>query len=84
MELLRWRATGQHEEFNRSLENALLAHKEYWSSNPDIADSCYGWVALAPLAMACFALDAGFPVEVESDYLPKHLLQRTWIGEFPT
>ncbi|MER6598591.1 immunity 49 family protein [Streptomyces parvus] len=84
MELLRWRATGQHEEFNRSLENALLAHKEYWSSNPDIADSCYGWVALAPLAMACFALDAGFPIEVESDYLPKHLLQRTWLGEFPT
>ncbi|ESU48014.1 hypothetical protein P376_4005 [Streptomyces sp. HCCB10043] len=39
---------------------------------------------MAPLAMACFALDAGFPVEVESDYLPKHLLQRTWIGEFPT
>lgn len=34
--------------------------------------------------MTCFAYDAEFPVEVESDYLPKHLVQRTWLDEFPT
>ncbi|WNF27165.1 immunity 49 family protein [Streptomyces sp. C11-1] len=84
MDLLRWRATGQHDEFNRALEEALRAHKDYWSADQERADSCYGWVALAPLAMACFALDAGFPIEVDSDYLPKHLLKATWAGEFPT
>ncbi|MFE6769821.1 Imm49 family immunity protein [Streptomyces fimicarius] len=51
--------------------NALLPHKEHRSTEPDIADSRHDWGALAPLAMACFARDAGFPIEVESDHLPK-------------
>ncbi|MFI8498998.1 immunity 49 family protein [Streptomyces sp. NPDC085524] len=84
MDLLRWRATGSHEEFNRSLEEALRAHKAYWTSDQGRADSPYGWVALAPLAMACLAQDADFPIEVESEYLPEHLLKGTWAGEFPT
>ncbi|MFD3544182.1 immunity 49 family protein [Streptomyces sp. NPDC058655] len=84
MDLLRRRATGEHEQFNRSLEEALRAHKAYWTADQERADSCYGWVALAPLAMACLAHDAGFPIEVESEYLPKHLLKATWAGEFPT
>ncbi|WSJ96281.1 immunity 49 family protein [Streptomyces sp. NBC_01320] len=28
--------------------------------------------------------DAGIPIEVESEYLPKALLQRSWIGEYDT
>ncbi|WP_251065492.1 immunity 49 family protein [Streptomyces sp. ISL-44] len=84
MDLLRWRATGGHEQFNRSLEEALRAHKTYWTADQERADSCYGWVALAPLAMACLAHDADIPVEVESEYLPKHLLEGTWAGELPT
>ncbi|MGT2529108.1 immunity 49 family protein [Streptomyces nojiriensis] len=84
MDLLRWRATGSHEEFNRSLEEALRAHEAYWTSDQGRADSPYGWVALAPLAMACLAQDADFPIEVESEYLPEHLLKGTWAGEFPT
>ncbi|GAA2488111.1 hypothetical protein GCM10010393_19380 [Streptomyces gobitricini] len=27
-------------------------------------------------------VDAGFPIEVESDYLPSELLNRAWLGEF--
>ncbi|WP_332112167.1 Imm49 family immunity protein [Streptomyces gossypiisoli] len=37
-----------------------------------------------PLAMACFAHDAGIPIEVESEYLPATLLGRNWLGEFQT
>lgn len=84
MDLLRRRATGQHAEFNRALEQALHAHRAYWSADQERSDSCFGWVALAPLAMACLAADAGFPIEIESDYLPLHLLKGTWAGEFPT
>ncbi len=84
MDLLRCRATGSHDEFNRSLEEALRAHKAYWTADQERAGSCYGWVALAPLAMACLAHDADFPLEVESEYLPKHLVEGTWAGEFPT
>ncbi|MFG2403940.1 immunity 49 family protein [Streptomyces brevispora] len=84
MDLLRWRATGQQEQFNSSLDKALRAHKAYWTADQERADSCYGWVALAPLAMACLALDADFSIEIESDYMPAHLLKATWAGEFPT
>ncbi|MFG3659853.1 immunity 49 family protein [Streptomyces sp. NPDC047706] len=30
------------------------------------------------------ANDAGFPIDAESDYLPRHLLKGTWVGEFHT
>ncbi|MER6717231.1 immunity 49 family protein [Streptomyces sp. NPDC000877] len=69
--------------FNQALARALELHKQYWSEE-DRAFQASGLVALAPLAMACFAHDAGLPVEVESDYLPAVLISRNWCGEFPT
>ncbi|MEE1811390.1 immunity 49 family protein [Streptomyces sp. BE133] len=69
--------------FNRALTEALQWHKDYWSTE-DNALQATGLVALAPLAIACLAYDAGFPVEVESEYLPIALLERSWAGEFPT
>jgi hypothetical protein len=56
---------------------------KYWS-HEDRAGLVTGLVALAPLAMACFAHDAGIPIEVESEYLPAAFLGRNWCGEFPT
>ncbi|MFC5252055.1 immunity 49 family protein [Streptomyces nigrescens] len=69
--------------FNRALTNALQWHKEYWSE-VSRAFQASGLVALAPLAMACLAHDAGIPIGVESEYLPATLLGRNWCGEFPT
>jgi hypothetical protein len=40
-----------------------------------------GLVALGPLAIASFARERGIPVEVESEYLPKALLEFAWEGE---
>ncbi|MEI5009093.1 immunity 49 family protein [Streptomyces sp. PmtA] len=70
--------------FNTALAEALTWHREYWSGSEDRSKSSEGLVALGPLAIACMAFDADIPVEVESEYLPKHLLERTWVGEFPT
>ncbi|WP_280671881.1 MULTISPECIES: immunity 49 family protein [unclassified Kitasatospora] len=70
--------------FNQSLVNALTWHKEYWTANKGRSLSATGLVALAPLGMACLAHDADMPIDVESEYLPHHLLRRTWVGEFPT
>lgn len=42
--------------------------------------SSEGLVSLGPLAIACLARDAGFPIEVESEYLPKALLDFAWTG----
>ncbi|MEU0632302.1 immunity 49 family protein [Streptomyces sp. NPDC005989] len=72
-----------NEGFNRALAAALEWHKEYWSEESRALQAS-GFVALAPLAMACFAHDAGIPIEVESEYLPATLLGRNWCGEFPT
>ncbi|MGW7225130.1 immunity 49 family protein [Streptomyces cyaneofuscatus] len=70
--------------FTPALADALKLHKTYWTLNEDRAKDIDGSIALGPLAIACLAYDAEFPLDIESDYLPKHLLQRTWIGEFPT
>ncbi|MYQ81771.1 MULTISPECIES: immunity 49 family protein [unclassified Streptomyces] len=70
--------------FAPALADALKLHKAYWTLNEDRATDVDGSIALGPLAIACLAHDADFPLDIESGYLPKHLLQRTWIGEFPT
>ncbi|MGW3688392.1 immunity 49 family protein [Streptomyces sp. NPDC005125] len=72
------------EKFNAALVDALTWHKEYWTANEARSLSGEGLVALAPLAIACMAHDAGIPIEIESDYLPKALLQRNWVGEYDT
>ncbi|MFF6904428.1 immunity 49 family protein [Streptomyces sp. NPDC012389] len=70
--------------FAPALADALKLHKTYWTLTEDRAKDIDGSIALGPLAIACLAYDAEFPLDIESDYLPKHLLQRTWLGEFPT
>ncbi|MFB7596060.1 immunity 49 family protein [Streptomyces sp. NPDC056160] len=69
------------ERFNETLANSLTWHKEYWTASEERAQSTDGLVALAPLALACMARDADFPIDVESEYLPKELLQFGWVGE---
>ncbi|WDT54126.1 immunity 49 family protein [Streptomyces sp. G7(2002)] len=72
-----------HEGFNQALAEALELHKAYWSRE-DRSEDIAGYLALGPLAMACLAHDAGIPIEVESEYLPIRLLDRSWLGEFDT
>lgn len=70
--------------FNEALLGALTAHTAYWTEDEDRESSVEGCLALGPLAITCIAHDAGRPISVESDYLPKYLLNRDWLGEFPT
>jgi hypothetical protein len=72
------------EGFGPALVEALKLHKMYWTLNEDRQAKLDGTIALGPLAIACLAFDGRIPIEVESDYLPKHLLQHDWLGEFPT
>lgn len=71
-----------HEAFNSALIEALQLHKDYWTADEKRTNDLAGAVALGPLAIACLAYDAGFPINVASDYLPQHLLEREWVGEF--
>lgn len=68
-------------EFGTALTDALWQHKVYWTADEDRATSADGLVTLGPLAMACLARDQDITVDVESDYLPKALLEYAWIGE---
>ncbi|MBC3987370.1 immunity 49 family protein [Streptomyces sp. AC563] len=70
--------------FNEALVQALQLHKKYWTANEERTETTDGTVALGPLAIACLAYDAGMPIDVESEYLPRHILDRTWVGEFDT
>jgi hypothetical protein len=73
-----------HDGFNEALHEALMHHKAFWTADPDRLEDLDGSLALGPLAMACLARDAGFELDVESGYLPQHLLDPVWTGEFPT
>ncbi|WP_425827029.1 immunity 49 family protein [Streptomyces fractus] len=84
MELLHQLLRQDHVRFGSTLTQAVRWHREYWSADEDRSRLSSGAVAAGPLAMACFAHDAGFPTDVESDYLPQALLEGAWAGEFET
>lgn len=84
MELLYRLTQREDDKFNEALATALDLHKRYWTATHERARVPHGFVALAPLAIACLARDAGVAVEVESDYLPFHLLAATRVGEVST
>ncbi|WP_369387195.1 immunity 49 family protein [Streptomyces sp. CG1] len=73
-----------HQQFNADLVKTLEWHKDYWSETEERAGNSAGLVALGPLAIACLAHDAGFPIDVESEYLPECLLDNSWAGEIDT
>lgn len=76
---------GDHAQFNEALVDAIKWHKSYWGAgDDDMAIDSDGFVALGPLAIACLARDRGFPIEVDSEYLPKALLNFAWEGEIDT
>ncbi|WP_369395256.1 immunity 49 family protein [Streptomyces sp. CG1] len=72
------------EQFNAALVDALTWHKDYWTANKARSLSGEGLVALAPLAIACMAYDADMAIDVESEYVPRALLRRSWVGEYQT
>ena len=64
------------ERFNKSLAIALEYHKMFWSPEED--DRCRdpdGYLALGILALASIAYDSEVPVEAESEYMPRTLVE---------
>ncbi|MCX5187713.1 immunity 49 family protein [Streptomyces sp. NBC_00268] len=84
MNLLTQVVRGDRDRFTTELAKTIEWHKDYWTRDEKLECDSDGLVALGPLAISCLALDSGFTVEVESEYLPKYLLDGGWYGEFPT
>ncbi len=65
--------------FNEQLEDALLLHKKYYSDSDRCNDS-QGWVSWRLLAPVVFAHDSGIKITVESEYIPKWLVEGDFKG----
>ncbi|MCP2339961.1 immunity 49 family protein [Actinomadura rupiterrae] len=61
--------------FNAVLAEALGLYRDYYSAGDNIGDPA-GQLHLDALGLACLAHDRGIPVRVESDYLPRTLIER--------
>ncbi|KIQ65770.1 hypothetical protein TR51_18640 [Kitasatospora griseola] len=57
-------------------------HREYFTADEERIRGAEGLVSLPLMGIACLAREAGLSVEIESDYLPKHILLGSWAGEF--
>lgn len=76
-----WMAALMNKEdyFNEQLEDALLLHKKYYSFG-DKCEESDGWVSWRLLAPTIFAHDSGINIKVESEYLPKWLVEADFSG----
>ncbi len=76
-----WMAALMNKEayFNEQLEDALLLHKKYYS-NSDRCNDSQGWVSWRLLAPVVFAHDSGIKITVESEYIPKWLVEGDFKG----
>ncbi|WUA07936.1 immunity 49 family protein [Nocardia sp. NBC_01377] len=81
MNLLLHLVTRNTAEFNTTLEQALEDHAAF-NSTPDRVATAHALVAWPLLAAVCQAADKGIPVEVESDYLPRALIDRDWAAPY--
>ncbi|MGK5553170.1 Imm49 family immunity protein [Actinomadura kijaniata] len=68
--------------FDARLAEALVLHRQYFSLAPR-RSSPEALVAPRPLGLACRAHDRGWEVGVASDYLPRRIVEGTWVGTPP-
>lgn len=73
-------AAGRADGFNAALEKAVELHRRFWTADEERRSHPDGNVDLPSTALAALAHDQGIPVEVASDYLPRHLVEPTWLS----
>jgi len=60
--------------FNEALYAVLMGHREIYG-DAENNWRAVGGIALVPLGICCIASDLGFPIEVESPYIPRWLIE---------
>ncbi|EGD56466.1 hypothetical protein SCNU_02907 [Gordonia neofelifaecis NRRL B-59395] len=68
-------AIGDQDEFSTQLERALESHRAYWSATAERRADPVGFASLPILGLTAKASYEGMRIEVESDYLPRGLLE---------
>ena len=74
---------GNEEVFNTHLHDALLKHKQYCTTKyktplTPTSKQDQLFVAMSLLTACCLAYDRGMKIEVESDYIPKWLIEQDY------
>jgi len=80
MELMIYFLANKHVEFNQHLVEALQSYKKYWERTGDLKE-LMSYVSIPITAIACAAYHKGFPIEVQSDYMPRFLVERDFEGD---
>ncbi|MFT3662344.1 MAG: immunity 49 family protein [Gordonia sp. (in: high G+C Gram-positive bacteria)] len=75
-------AIGDQEAFTEQLWSALEAHRAYYSKNEYRTCWSDGFISIPILAACCMAIDDGMTIDIETDYLPRYLLDHpAWMFE---
>ncbi|MFW6641422.1 immunity 49 family protein [Nocardiopsis algeriensis] len=74
------------EKFNESMEQGIRLFRKYYTEDEELSKSARGTVPLHLMAIACMAydlaeMDTDFTPDLESGYLPKHILKRSRHGD---
>lgn len=67
-----YRAVTHDSKFGPAMQVAVQRHREYWSEQPT---SVRGFVSIALLGIVVLGLDVGLQINVDSPYLPMHLIR---------
>ncbi len=65
---------GDHAAFEEALARSIELHHHYYAT--DGKNITLGQLAIGPLAIACLARDLGMKTTIESDYLPRWIIDR--------
>ncbi|UFS99185.1 immunity 49 family protein [Nocardia huaxiensis] len=76
--LLERLVAGDHAGFDSALAEALTRYSTFYSSGSR-SDQFDGQLNFEVLGLACRAADQGFPITVESDYLPRRVIEGAWL-----
>ncbi|MFI0451696.1 immunity 49 family protein [Actinomadura sp. 6N118] len=67
------------EGFDKAMTEGLDLYRQYYSAG-DRVDDVEGLIWIDALGLACAAHDRGWPVAVETDYLPRRIVEGSWLG----
>ncbi len=76
------------DKFNEALAQGIHLFHDHYTADEERTKDLMGAVPLFLLGIACLAHDLSqvapdFQPDLSSDYLPEHILKRSWHGEFP-
>jgi hypothetical protein len=71
----------EQEKFNDMLAEAVERHKHHFFRNEESSNDDRFFLALGPLAMASIAYMRDIPIEVESDYIPRCIIEDKYVRQ---